>query len=85
MHGEFCMVIFHIVIILNSFSLHSLSPYLDNYAALKSHFLIERPITNIPQPNRLTVSGNSLKPCELLTKINQNIWEEWSINTSICI
>lgn len=60
------------VIVQNPYSLSADSD--DHDVLIPAHFLIERPITAIPDHNLLTVSDNRLKFCQTVTKVILNIW-----------
>ncbi|GFV87390.1 integrase catalytic domain-containing protein [Trichonephila clavipes] len=75
-YEEFLTIMTQIEGILNSCSLTPLSMDIDDLSVLTpAHFLIERPITSISEPNIIHIETNRLNIYQRLTKIGQSLWK----------
>ncbi|GFT50257.1 integrase catalytic domain-containing protein [Trichonephila clavipes] len=71
--------------ILNSRPLTPLSSHADNFDVLTpAHFLIERPITSIPEPNLIDINENVLNRWEKITKLSGPLGERNSKFEKCC-
>lgn len=51
----------------------------DPQALTPGHFLIQRPITLLPEENLLSVPDNRLKSWQILSKMRQTFWNRWHV------
>ncbi|GBN05693.1 hypothetical protein AVEN_107849-1 [Araneus ventricosus] len=80
-YEEFLTILIQIEGLLNSRPLIPLSSEVEDLEILTSgHFLIDRPITAIPEPFMIKLNDNRLNRWQLLTKKVQTIWKHWSKN-----
>lgn len=50
----------------------------DLSALTPGHFLIGRPLTNLPESNLVDISANRLQRWQRTTQLFQQIWQRWS-------
>ncbi|GFX74738.1 integrase catalytic domain-containing protein [Trichonephila clavipes] len=77
-YEEFLTVCIQIEGILNSRPLCPLSSNSDDLNALTpAHFLIERSMTSVVEPNLIELKQNALKKWQRITRLVQLIWNKW--------
>ncbi|GBM49319.1 hypothetical protein AVEN_199031-1 [Araneus ventricosus] len=80
-YEEFYTILHQIEGILNSRPLTPLSSDMDDLEVLTpGHFLIDRPITAIAEPNLTNVENNRLNLWQKTSKMIQAIWKKWQNN-----
>ncbi|XP_038106576.1 uncharacterized protein LOC119766213 [Culex quinquefasciatus] len=79
LYDEFQTVLVQIEAILNSRPLTPLSNDPADFEALiPGHFLIQRPLTAIPEPNLDHIPENRLSAWQTVQRYTQQLWKKWS-------
>ncbi|XP_038118287.1 uncharacterized protein LOC119769527 [Culex quinquefasciatus] len=79
LYDEFQTVLVQIEAILNSRPLTPLSNDPADFEALTpGHFLIQRPLTAIPEPNLDHIPENRLSAWQTVQRYTQQLWKKWS-------
>ncbi|XP_039447736.2 uncharacterized protein LOC120426987 [Culex pipiens pallens] len=79
LYDEFQTVLVQIEAILNSRPLTPLSNDPTDFEALTpGHFLIQRPLTAIPEPNLDHIPENRLSAWQTVQRYTQQLWKKWS-------
>lgn len=78
-YEEFSTVLSKIEAILNSRPLTAISDAPNDFSALTAgHFLIQRPLTEMPQRNLVQENINRLQRWDRILHIQQRFWKRWS-------